>query len=185
MLHLLPLTGAANIAIGADAATNGVIYGLHFLLSAGYLYLLGVGLLWAFLIALVVTGIYALWRSQSPREADLDLVWENPDKDNPDLGRKTTYKEVLNSLRIHGIPLVVITFASTYYSLWSLFLLPLVVVPSIAHIAAWNKSKLGKFLYKHNSGYPRRFGELVTGIFVHGIALAVLTKALIYYTTLL
>ncbi len=180
MIPTVLVTAAANIAIGGHAATNGLIYGSHFLL----LWLFGFvgGAAWeeAGLVAAVLTGVYAAWRSRSPRGAELDIVWENPDASSPDLGRATTHNEIMRTLRRHGTVLMAISFASFLLTrdFWACLLPLLAVVPVISHLVVWNKTAFGRWLATKDSGYPRRFGELITGALMHGVALSVLGTCL-------
>jgi hypothetical protein len=173
-------TAAANIAIGGHAATNGLIYGCHFLLL--WLFGFAGGADWeeAGLVAAILTGVYAAWRSPSPRGAELDLLWENPDMLSPDLGRDTTHKEILRTLMRHNVALMAVSFASFLLSrdFWTCLLPLLAVVPVISHLAAWNKTAFGRWLASKDDGYPRRFGELIAGALMHGVALSVLGTCL-------
>jgi len=178
-LLLMPLTGLANAAIGGDWLTNGLIYGPHFLLTFAILCVIMGNIWWiSALAAALTTGSYAWWRSQSPRGADLDLVWEHPNEDDPTYGRERTYEEIKGTAKRHGIPLLIISIITLT---WWLPLL--VVVPIAAHMLGGSFTGWGRRLVR--AGKSRRFGEAVSGTFNYGVALSILASTLTTYLGLI
>lgn len=161
------LAGAANIAVGSNAASNGVIYGVFGAALVVLLYIVGAGVFASSLSAVATAAFFMAWRSQSPRGADLDLLFE------------PTWKEAGKTVLRHGLPLLAIAFVTFHW-----WLPVLVAFPIAGHLLASNKTAFGRWLMSFgqepgasifvNHGYHRRFGELVSGLFCFGPALALL-----------
>lgn len=160
-------TAIANAAIGGGWLTRGLILLAWFLVIGFTGYMGGGAVVPLFFVSFIVTATYALWRSQSPRGADLDLVWE------------PTKEEAKNTAIRHGIPLVIIAAISAYHSLYSLLLPLCVIVPIISHAVASNKTAMGRWLLEREKS--RRFGEFWTGGLCYAPALWVLNNALMEY----
>ena len=163
-------TAVANAAIGGGWLTRGLVF-LAWFLVIGFTEYMGKGavvrLFVLFGLILSITVTFALWRSQSPRGADLDLVWE------------PTWDEAKNTALRHGIPLVIIAIISAYHSLYSLLLPLCVIVPIVSHAAASNKTAMGRWLLERDKS--RRFGEFISGGLCYAPALWVLSNAFSEY----
>lgn len=171
-MFIIPLSGAANIAIGGHAATNGIIYGIWALLVGAGL-ALEAPVWWHGCIAsLLCTVFFVWWRSQSPRNGELDLLYE------------PTFSEAKQAFYTHLWPLLCIGWVTGV-----VWLPALALVSPAGHLLVSNIVGLGRWLMKQgrkpggsifdNHGYHRRVGELLNGIFIHGIALHLLAFELV------